>query len=200
MCSTCAQLDSKHTGQHRDLSREIQQRQEELQGMSTELKKSHYYVAHESLKTLVTEKEKEMNETKKLFQTMIDMMVRMVQEKGRTLLRAVEEQHSQEVQDIKVKMEDMEGVLKRMQSSERLVEKMRLYAFGQEAIEMHPFIRQCLEVLQKKQPPTVDYETRTKNLTEVKAQLQALFERVTGEKGKIRSENVWMQLGFGEMA
>ncbi|KAJ6664174.1 hypothetical protein lerEdw1_008390 [Lerista edwardsae] len=189
LCSTCALLDSKHTGQHRDLKKEIQQRQEELQGMSMKLKKSPYYDAHESLKTLVTKKEKEMNETKKLIQKMIDAMVQMVQKNGGSLLREVEKQHSQEVQDIKAKMEDMEGVLKRIQSSERLVEKMRLYAFGQEVMDMLPFVRQCLEELQRKRPPTVDYKVQTENLTEVKAQLQALFERVTGEKGAANSSS-----------
>ncbi|XP_066491016.1 protein PML-like isoform X2 [Tiliqua scincoides] len=183
MCLTCALLDNKHVGQHWEIQKAVKHRQDELQSMSTELKKkrSNYSDTIESLKSLVKDKEKGMNETKKLLQEMTDVIVRLVQENVKEIRRTVEKQHSQEVQDIKAKMEHMEGVLKRMKSSERLVEKMRLYALGQEVIDMHPFIRKSLEELKRKQPPAVDYKTETANLTEVKTQLQALFERVAGE-------------------
>ncbi|CAM5087132.1 unnamed protein product, partial [Natator depressus] len=67
-------------------------------------------------------------------------------------------------------------------ASEQLVEKMHLYASDQEVMDMHPFIKGSLEKLMKLQPLVVGASVQSGAFAEYKAKLQALFERVTGER------------------
>ncbi|KAJ6664165.1 hypothetical protein lerEdw1_008381 [Lerista edwardsae] len=184
MCCICVLLDSKHTGQHCELQKEIQCRKDELQGMNMGLKKKKidYLDTWRSLHDLVKTKEKVKNETRELIQQKIDAMLRLVQEERDRLLTAVEEKHNQDVQDITEKLQHVKGTVKRIGASERLVEKMQLYASDQEVMDMHSFIRECLEELNGKQLPVVDSQVRMENYTEVKTQLQAFFQRITAEK------------------
>ncbi|XP_053127648.1 protein PML-like isoform X2 [Hemicordylus capensis] len=197
MCCTCALLDSKHSGQHCDIQSEIQRRKNELQSMSTELKekKSSYEETHGSLQQLVESMEEVRNETAKQIQQKVEEMVRVVQEKGKKLLAEVEDQHRQQVQNVEEKLQHLEGVLQRMASSERMVEKMRLYASDQEVMDMHLFIKESLKELQKKQLPAINFQIQIQNFAEVKTQLQALFERVTKDKEAVpdRSEEASKQ-------
>lgn len=159
-------------------------------------KKINYLDTWRSLHDLVKNKEKVKNETRELIQQKIDAMLQLVREKGEKLLTAVEEKHSQDVQDITEKLQLVKGTVRRIGSSERLVEKMHLYASDQEVVDMHSFIRECLEELNSKQAPVVDFQVQTENYTEVKTQLQAFFERLTAEKGKVvRERGVWTTLG-----
>lgn len=180
MCPTCALQDSQHIDQHYDIQEEIQQRQDDLQRMSIELtkKKSNYSDICERLKTLVKDKENMMKDTRELLQ----------------LLTNVNNQYMQEVNVIKANIETMEGVLERMTSSGHLLEKMHLYAQGQETMAMYPFIRNFLEELQRNQPATLDDLTENENLTEVLIQLLAMIERAREKKGKRVSEHVLVQL------
>ncbi|XP_053127644.1 protein PML-like isoform X2 [Hemicordylus capensis] len=184
MCCVCALLDGKHGGQHSDIQSEIQRRKNELQSMNTELKekKSSYEETRGSLQQLVESMEEVKNETAKQIQQKVEEMVRVVQEKGKKLLAEVEDQHRQQVQNVEEKLQHLEGVLQRMASSERMVEKMRLYASDQEVMDMHLFIKESLKELQKKQLPAINFQIQIQNFAEVKTQLQALFERVTKDK------------------
>ncbi|XP_066492011.1 protein PML-like [Tiliqua scincoides] len=184
MCCICVLLDSKHSGQHCEIQKEIQCRKDELQGMNMELKKKkiHYLDTWRSLQDLVKNKEKVKNETRELVQQKIDAVLRLVQEKGEKLLAAVDERHSQDVQVITEKLQHVKGTVRRMGCSERLVEKMHLYASDQEVMDMQPFIRECLEELKSKEPPAINLQVQTEDYTEVKTQVQALFERITAEK------------------
>ncbi|XP_062998649.1 protein PML-like [Elgaria multicarinata webbii] len=184
MCCVCALLDSKHMGQHQDIRTEIQSRQEQLRSMSAELKekKSSYDATYNNLQELVGNMEKARNEMREQIQQKIDEMVRMLKEKGERFLAEVEDQHKQEIQKVMKKLQEMEGMVKRMVSSEQLVEKMHLYASDQEVLEMQPFLRRSLEELQKKEPPAVDFQIQVGKFAEINSQLQALFERVTKEK------------------
>lgn len=148
-------------------------------------KKAHYLTTWRSLQDLVKNKEKVKNETTELIQQKIDAMLQMVKEKGEKLLTAVEERHSQDVRDITVKIQHVKGMVKRMSSSEQLVEKMHLYASNQEVMDMQPYIRECLEELKSKLPPDVDFQVQSENYTDVRNQLQALFRRITTEEGKM---------------
>uniref|UniRef100_A0A8C3J0L1 Protein PML n=1 Tax=Calidris pygmaea TaxID=425635 RepID=A0A8C3J0L1_9CHAR len=81
-------------------------------------------------------------------------------------------------------LERVEGVLRRMEAGERLVEKMNLYATEQEVMDMQPFIKDSLEELQRLQPPAVGDRTQPGDLAECRARLQALEERVVGHPGE----------------
>uniref|UniRef100_A0A8C3IZT0 Protein PML n=1 Tax=Calidris pygmaea TaxID=425635 RepID=A0A8C3IZT0_9CHAR len=61
-------------------------------------------------------------------------------------------------------LERVEGVLRRMEAGERLVEKMNLYATEQEVMDMQPFIKDSLEELQRLQPPAVGDRTQPGDL------------------------------------
>ncbi|XP_061451414.1 protein PML-like [Rhineura floridana] len=182
MCCVCALLDRRHNEDHHcDIQNEIGCRQNELQSMSTELKgkKSNYNNTYNSLLELVKNMEKVRNETREQIQQKVGEMVKVLREKEEKFLAEVEEQHKQQVQNVEKKLKDMEGVVKRMASSEQLVEKMHLYASDQEVLEMHSYIKGSLQELIEKQPPVVDLQIEVGNFGEVKAQLQSLFDRVT---------------------
>ncbi|EMP35696.1 Protein PML [Chelonia mydas] len=59
---------------------------------------------------------------------------------------------------------------------------MHLYASDQEVMDMHPFIKGSLEKLMKLQPLVMGASVQSGAFAEYKAKLQALFERVTGER------------------
>lgn len=183
MCCICAQVDSKHAAQHSDMQTEIQRRKEELQGMSTELmrKKSEYLDSCTCLQELVKDKVKKKDETKELIQQTLS---ELMQEKERQLVGAVEEKHNQEVQDLNEKIEFIEGVVTRMESTERLVEMVHLSASDQNVLDMHLIIRESLEEIEKTPLPVVDSQMPAENFTDVITQLQTLIECVIGEKGK----------------
>lgn len=186
MCAICAVLDNKHMGQHCDISQEIQCRQNELQNMSTELKekKNAYNENYGSLEELVRNMEQLKNETQELIQQKIEEMIQMLREKGRGFLADVEAHHNHQVQDVKKKLQEMDGVVQRITSSQRLVEKLHIYASGQEVLEMHPFLKKSMMELRRKQPSTVE-GIEVRNFLGTKRQLQDLLERVTKDKGKV---------------
>ncbi|XP_042327838.1 protein PML-like isoform X2 [Sceloporus undulatus] len=189
LCCTCAVLDFGHVGKQCDIREEIQKRQEELQAMSMELKEKKQ--SFEDTRTNLEEQRKEMEDvnqkTKEQICQKVEEMVQVLREKEATFLEEIEEQHKQQIQDVEMKLQDLEGVLKRLDSSVKLVEKMDLYASDQQFLEMHPFIRGSLENLQQKQPPAVDSQIEAADSVEVKKQLQALFERVTKDKEDVPS-------------
>ncbi|XP_026540335.1 protein PML-like isoform X2 [Notechis scutatus] len=184
MCTICALLDGEHMGQHCDISQEIQCRQDELQNMSAELKekKNAYDKSFSSHEELVRKMVQLRNETQELIQRKIEEMIRMLQEKGEGYLAEVEALHNHQVQEVEEKLQEMDGVRQRITSSQRMVEKMHLYASGQEVLEIHPFLRQSMMELRRKQPPTAE-GIKVKNFVETKSQLQNLLERVTNKKG-----------------
>ncbi|XP_032088708.1 protein PML-like [Thamnophis elegans] len=180
MCAICAVLDIKHMGQHCDISQEIQSRQSELQNMSAELmeKKNVYDKTSSDLEDLVENMEQMKNETQKLIQQKIEEMIQMLRA---NILAEVEAHHNHQVQDVKKKLQEMEGVVQRITSSQRLVEKLHLYASGQEVLEMHPFLKKCMMELRRKQPSTVK-GIKVRNFLDIKSQLQNLLKRMTKDK------------------
>uniref|UniRef100_A0A670JTZ5 RING-type domain-containing protein n=1 Tax=Podarcis muralis TaxID=64176 RepID=A0A670JTZ5_PODMU len=185
MCVVCATLDSKHQSQHCEIPDEIKRMQNELQSMQRELKKSNHSEAYRSLQELVASMEKTRNETRELIQQQIGKMVKVLQEKEAKFLAEVEDQHQQQVKDVERRLKDVEGLVKRMASSEQLVEKMQLYASDQVVLEMQPYIKSSLEKLRDNQPPVVNFQIQARDFAEVKTQLQALYERVTKARGEI---------------
>ncbi|KAK9393878.1 protein PML-like [Crotalus adamanteus] len=166
-----------------DISQEIQCKQEELQNMSVELKekKNTYDETYSSLEKQVRDMEQLRNEMTELIQQKIEQMIQWLREKGKGFLAEVEAHHSHQVQEVNKKLQETDGVLQRITSSQRLVEKVQLYASGQEMLEMHPFLRMSMVDLKKKQPSSVrGIEMRT--FLEIEAQLQTLLDRVTKDK------------------
>ncbi|XP_033016605.1 protein PML-like [Lacerta agilis] len=179
MCVVCVTLDSKHQSQHCEISDEIRHRQNELQSMQRELRKSNHTKAYHSLQELVGNMEKARNETRELIQQQIGKMVKVLREKEAEFLAEVEDQHQQQVKDVERRLKDVEGLVKRMASSDQLLEKMQLYASDQVVLEMHPYIKRSLEDFRDNQPPVVNFQIQARDFAEVKTQLQALYDRVT---------------------
>ncbi|XP_032088702.1 protein PML-like [Thamnophis elegans] len=186
MCNTCAQQDRKHMGQHCNISQEIQSRQSELQNMSAELKekKNVYDKTSSDLEDLVKNMEQMRNEAQELIQQKIEEMIQMLRAKGEGFLAEVEAHHNYQVQNVKKKLQEMEGVVQRITSSQTLVEKLHLYASGQVVLEMHPFLKKSMMELRKKQPSTVE-GIKMRNFLDIKRQLQNLLERMTKDNEAI---------------
>uniref|UniRef100_A0A670JXL5 RING-type domain-containing protein n=1 Tax=Podarcis muralis TaxID=64176 RepID=A0A670JXL5_PODMU len=193
MCVVCATLDSKHQSQHCEIPDEIKRMQNELQSMQRELKKSNHSEAYRSLQELVASMEKTRNETRELIQQQIGKMVKVLQEKEAKFLAEVEDQHQQQVKDVERRLKDVEGLVKRMASSEQLVEKMQLYASDQVVLEMQPYIKSSLEKLRDNQPPVVNFQIQARDFAEVKTQLQALYERVTKARGETKRNYAYLE-------
>ncbi|KAM9223840.1 LOW QUALITY PROTEIN: protein PML-like [Leptosomus discolor] len=169
LCCLCMLLDSQHAP-FCDIRSETQRRQEELGTMSQELKQKRSgfeatYAALEGEATRLEEAEREMRE----------------------LIRQHVEQLGQ--QELARELQRVAGVLRRMEASERLVEKMRLYATEREVMDMQPFIKNSLEQLQQLQLLVASDQAQPGNFAECRARLQALVERVMGHPGTSAPEH-----------
>ncbi|XP_074862928.1 protein PML-like isoform X2 [Carettochelys insculpta] len=184
LCCACALLDSEHSKLYCNIQAEIDRRQEEMRQLSEELKrkKAHFDDAYNSLKDKADHMDQVRNETQELIRKRVEQMVQLIREKGQELLEMVERKHHQGNEELEGKLKQTEAVLKRMRASEQLVEKMHLYASDQEVMDMHPVIKGSLEELRKLQPMLVGASVQAGDFAECKARLQALFERVTGER------------------
>ncbi|XP_065268380.1 protein PML-like [Emys orbicularis] len=184
ICCICALLDSRHTGKHCDIKVEIQQRQQELGSVSEELKKKEelFQDAYCNLKSKADHLDQVRNETQELIRKRVEQMVQLIREKEQELLEMVEGQHHLGNEELEGKLQQTEAVLKRMGASKQLVEKMHLYASDQEVMDLHSFIKGSLEELRKLQPLAVGASVQAGGFAKCKARLQALFERVTGER------------------
>ncbi|XP_074820804.1 protein PML-like [Natator depressus] len=184
ICCICALLDSQHMGKHCDIKVEIQQRQQELGSMSEELKKKEeiFQDAYSNLKSKADHLDQVTTETQELIRKRVKQMVQLIGEKEQELLEMAERQHHLGNKELEGKLQQTEAVLKRMRASEQLVEKMHLYASDQEVMDLHPFIKGSLEELRKLQPLAVGVSVQAGGFAKCKARLQALFERVTGDR------------------
>ncbi|XP_074925413.1 protein PML isoform X2 [Chelonoidis abingdonii] len=184
LCCSCALLDSEHSKLYCNIRTEIERRQEELGSLSEELKrkKAHFEDVYKNLKGKADHMDKVRTENQELIQKRVEQMVKLIREKEQELLGMVDRQHCLGNEDLVAKLNQMEAVLKRMGAGEQLVEKMHLYASDQEVMDMQPFIKESLEELMKLQPLAVGASVQAGDFAKCKAKLQALFERVTGEK------------------
>uniref|UniRef100_A0A8C0JDK8 Protein PML n=1 Tax=Chelonoidis abingdonii TaxID=106734 RepID=A0A8C0JDK8_CHEAB len=190
LCCSCALLDSEHSKLYCNIRTEIERRQEELGSLSEELKrkKAHFEDVYKNLKGKADHMDKVRTENQELIQKRVEQMVKLIREKEQELLGMVDRQHCLGNEDLVAKLNQMEAVLKRMGAGEQLVEKMHLYASDQEVMDMQPFIKESLEELMKLQPLAVGASVQAGDFAKCKAKLQALFERVTGEKAGL---GVW---------
>ncbi|KAM6125473.1 protein PML-like [Phoenicopterus ruber ruber] len=184
LCCSCALLDSQHAP-FRDIRSETQRRQEELGAMSRELehKRSGFEAAYAELQDEAARLERAQRETRELIRQRVEELVRLIRQEEEELLGLVEARQEQGRRELARELERVEGVLRRMEASERLVEKMSLYATEQEVMDMQPFIKRSLEELQQLQPAAAEDQAQPGDLAECRARLQALVERVTGRPG-----------------
>ncbi|XP_065268331.1 protein PML-like [Emys orbicularis] len=184
LCCSCALLDSEHSKLYCNIQTEIERRQEELGSLSEELKrkKAHFEDVYKSLKGKADHIDQVRTENQELIRKRVEHMVKLIREKEQELLEMVDRQHRLRNEDLEGKLKQMEAVLKRLGAGEQLVEKMHLYASDQEVMDMHPFIKESLEELMKLQPLAVGASVQAGDFAECKSKLQALFERVTGER------------------
>ncbi|XP_064312930.1 protein PML isoform X1 [Phalacrocorax carbo] len=180
LCCSCALLDSQHTP-FCDIHSETQRRQEELGTISQELKqkRSNFEATCAALQDEATRLEQAQRETRELIQQRVEQLVQLIRQEEEELLGLVEARQEQGQRDLARKLQHVEGVLRRMEAGERLVEKMSLYATEQEVMDMQPFIRDSLKELQWLQPPVARDRAQPGDFAECRARLQALVERVT---------------------
>ncbi|XP_064373692.1 protein PML-like isoform X1 [Dromaius novaehollandiae] len=186
VCCVCALLEGKHVGQHCDINTEIQLRQEELSTMSRELKqrKSGFEDAYKALQDEVAHLEQVSRETREQIQQRVEQLVRLIRQEEEELLGLVETRREQGRRELAGELRRVEGVLRRMEAGERLVEKMSLYATEQEVMDMQPFIKDSLEELRRLQPTAAGGQVQaTRDFAECRDRLQALAERVMGQTG-----------------
>ncbi|NWX87405.1 PML protein, partial [Nothoprocta ornata] len=154
MCCVCTLLDSKHAGQHCDISLEIQQRQDKLAALSQNLKekRSSFEVAHKALQAKAACLEQVRSKTREDIRQCVEQLVDLLRREEEMLLTLVETRWEQGCRVLAGELQHLDNVLRRMQASEQLVQKMRLYGSEQEVMDMQPFIKASLEELQRLQP------------------------------------------------
>ncbi|XP_053933362.1 protein PML isoform X2 [Cuculus canorus] len=184
LCCICALLDSQH-GSFCDIRSETQRRQEELSTMVQELKqkRSSFEATYSVLQDEAARLEQAQREMRELIRERVEHLVQLIRQEEEELLVLVETQQEQGRQELARELQHVEGMLRRMEASERLVEKMNLYATEQEVMDMQPFIKKSLEDLQCLQPVTARDRPQPGDFPECRARLQALVERVTGHPG-----------------
>ncbi|XP_068927293.1 protein PML isoform X2 [Petaurus breviceps papuanus] len=184
ICCTCALLDSNHKDQYCAISSEIQQRQEELTKITGDLKTQKYTFseAHEKIQVAIGQLDQVKKDTEELIRSRVQIMVEQIQAKEKELLETVEGQYQLSHEQMAGKLRHLNSMLQRIQNGELLVEKLQHYASDQEVLEMHTFIREALEHLNKEKPLNHQDTVHMEEFEDCKAKLQALFTRVTKEK------------------
>ncbi|NWR54592.1 PML protein, partial [Bucorvus abyssinicus] len=175
LCCSCALLDSQHTP-FCDIRSETQRRQEELGTMSQELKqkRSGFEATYTALQDEAARLEEAQREMRELIQQRVEQLVRQLRQEEEELLGLVEARQEQGRRELARELRHVEGVLRRMEAGERLVEKMSLYATEQEVMDMQPFIKGSLEELQQLQLPAAEDRAQPRDFGKCRARLQAL--------------------------
>ncbi|XP_064524603.1 protein PML isoform X1 [Pseudopipra pipra] len=181
LCCSCALLDNQHS-QFSDICSETQRRQEELSSMERELRRrrSGFEATYASLQGEAARLEEAQREMRELIRQRVEQLVRLIRQEEEELLGLVEARQEQGRRELARELRHVEGVLRRMEAGERLVEKMSLYATEQEVMDMQPFIKGSLQELQRLKLPEAMDRGQPGDLSECRARLQALVERVTG--------------------
>ncbi|XP_030354314.1 protein PML-like isoform X2 [Strigops habroptila] len=184
LCCSCALLDSRHTS-FCDIRSETQRRQQELGTITRALRQQRggFEATCAALQGEAARLERAQRELRELIRQRVEQLVRLLRREEEELLGMLEARQEQGRQELARELQRVEGVLRRMEAGERLVEKMSLYATEQEVMDMQPFIKGALQDLQRLQPPEARDRTQAGDLTECRARLQALVERVTGHPG-----------------
>ncbi|XP_065544044.1 protein PML-like isoform X2 [Lathamus discolor] len=185
LCCSCALLDSRHAA-FCDIRSETQRRQQELGTVTRALRhqRGGFEATCAALREEASRLERAQRELRELIRQRVEQLVRLLRREEEELLGMLEARQEQGRRELARELQRVEGVLRRMEAGERLVEKMSLYATEQEVMDMQPFIKGALQELQHLQPPEARDRTQAGDLAECRARLQALVERVEGHPGE----------------
>ncbi|NXF35977.1 PML protein, partial [Nyctibius bracteatus] len=175
MCCICALLDSQHAP-FCDIRSETQRRQEELSAINQELqqKRSSFEATYTVLQDEAVWLEQAQREMRELIRQRAEQLVQLIRREEEELLGLVEAREEQGRRELAKELQHVEGVLRRMEAGERLVEKMGLYATEQEVMDMQPFIKDSLEELRRLRLVMAEDQAQPRNFAECRARLQAL--------------------------
>ncbi|NWY62185.1 PML protein, partial [Chionis minor] len=175
LCCSCALLDSRHAP-FCDIRSETRRRQEELGAMSRELlrKRGGFEATYAALQEEAARLERAQQEMRELIRQREEELVRRIRREAEELLGLVEAGQEQGRRELARELQHVEGVLRRMEAGERLVEKMNLYATEQEVMDMQPFIKDSLEELQRLQPLAIGDRAQPREFIECRARLEGL--------------------------
>ncbi|KAM4660168.1 protein PML-like isoform 2-T2 [Amazona ochrocephala] len=178
LCCSCALLDSRHTA-FCDIRSETQRRQQELGSITRALRhqRGGFEATCAALQEEASRLERAQRELRELIRQRVEQLVRLLRREEEELLGMVEARQEQGRRELAQELQRVEGVLRRMEAGERLVEKMSLYATEQEVMDMQPFIKGALQDLQG---AVVRSQAQAMDFAECRARLQALVERVEG--------------------
>ncbi|XP_030354323.1 protein PML-like isoform X4 [Strigops habroptila] len=181
LCCSCALLDSRHTS-FCDIRSETQRRQQELGTITRALRQQRggFEATCAALQGEAARLERAQRELRELIRQRVEQLVRLLRREEEELLGMLEARQEQGRQELARELQRVEGVLRRMEAGERLVEKMSLYATEQEVMDMQPFIKGALQDLQR---AVVRSQAQPVDFAECRAKLQALVERVEGHPG-----------------
>ncbi|XP_064013314.1 protein PML-like [Pogoniulus pusillus] len=184
LCCSCALLDSQHAP-FCDIRSESQRRQQELGSLGRQLRgsRSGFQAAAEALRAQAARLEEAQREMRELIRQRAEQLVALIRREEEELLALVAARQEQGRGRLAGELRRVEGVLRRLEAGERLVEKMGLYGTEQEVMDMQPFIKGSLQELQRLQPPAAQEPAQPGDFAECRARLQALVERVTGRPG-----------------
>ncbi|XP_062998372.1 protein PML [Elgaria multicarinata webbii] len=186
LCCSCALLDGEHYNAklYCGIREETERRKEELSKIQAELaeKKRAYEQTYGSVRGRLQRLEKVCGETQELIQEKVEEMLQWVRRKGEQLLGKVDRQLRQEREGVQEALKHMERLVQRTASGEQLVEKVALFASDQEVMDMQPFIQKALDELRKEKLPATGIRVQAENFAEIKGELQALWERLTGKR------------------
>ncbi|NWX44968.1 PML protein, partial [Steatornis caripensis] len=175
LCCSCALLDSQHAP-FCDIHSETQRRQEELGTISQELKQKRcsFEATYTVLQGEAARLEQAQREMRELIRQRVEQLVQLIRQEEEELLGLVEARQEQGQRELARELRHVEGMLRRMEAGERLVEKMSLYATEQDMMDVQPFIKDSLEELQRLQPVATRDQAQPRNFAECRARLQAL--------------------------
>ncbi|XP_074012130.1 protein PML-like [Numenius arquata] len=184
LCCSCALLDSHHAP-FCDIPSETRRRQEELGTIRRRLqqKRRGLEATYAGLQDEAARLERGRQEMRELIRQRVEQLVGLVRREEEELLGLVEAGQEQGRRELARELERVEGVLRRMEAGERLVEKMNLYATEQEVMDMQPFIKDSLEELQRLQLLAVGDRMQPRDFVECRTKLQALEDRIMGHPG-----------------
>ncbi|XP_068026333.1 protein PML-like isoform X2 [Melanerpes formicivorus] len=188
LCCSCALLDSQHAP-FCDVRSESQRRQQELSALGQQVRRgrSGFEAAASALRAQAGRLEEARRELRELIRQRAEQLVALIRREEEELLGLLEARRERGRGRLEAELRRLEGVLRRLEAGERLVEKMGLYGTEQEVMDMQPFVKGSLQELQRLQPPAAEEPAPAGELSECRARLQALVERVTGRPGASRT-------------
>ncbi|XP_022435706.1 protein PML isoform X1 [Delphinapterus leucas] len=181
LCCSCALLDRGHSELKCDIRTEIQQRQEELDVMTQDLKEQDraFGAAQAQMTSAISQLGRVRADIEELIRARVRQVVEHVLELERQLLEGVNARYQRDYEEIAGQLGRLDAVLQRIRTGSMLVQRMKLYASDQEVLDMHGFLREALHQLRQEEPQSLRAAVRTDSFDEFKVRLQDLASCIT---------------------